>query len=406
MERLENIMYEGMNINYHTNVELVDGDFLRVKDIIRDTRKSNLILRGWLFRRTREMNGLLERKTNEICWVLHVDEDDRRELSVQGMESIPITHVRKRRSIRMTNRPYPELSWREDRIENREVVLNDRVLVCRYKYVCSYADADARRQNKWRAKALVRIQMAECDATIGVEDEALRYSWRGETLKGGSRKDLTAGERERHSDQNIQASHIPSTFLDFEPSKGRHKSLTSPVGGLHELQNFDFTRDDSTVLQRSPEFTIHAAHQPTSKSGQGKTQSQNYIDLTTDDTSLHLQASVTSRGDRSKANDGSILPYRRRQSSEVFEIPPPVAFISRLEGHQRREGGQINQSCLSRDTRAKRSTDQTHWSQHHPSKRLATSRQPSRQQRYTFGDCFCGAGGTSRGAMQAGLHIS
>ena len=406
-------MYEGMNINCHTNVELVDGEFLRVKDIIRDTRTSSLVLRGWLFRRTREMNGLLERKTNEICWTLHIDEDDRRELSVQGMESIPITQVRKRRSIRMTNRPYPELSWREDGIENQEVILNDRVLVCRYKYVCSYADADARKQNKWCAKALIRLQRAECDATIGIEDEALRYTWRGETLKGGSWKDLAAGERERQCNQNSQPAHIPSTFPRSGPSKGRHESLASPVGGLHELQTLDFTRDDNTVLQdtsaeivkRSPEFTIYAVHQSKSKPGKGKTQSKNYIDLTSDDISPNLQASTGSRGNRSKASNGSFFPFRRRHSSEVVEIPPPIASSSRLEGHQSREAGQINQSCPSGGTGAKRSMDQTHWSQHRPSKRLAKSRQTS-QQRYTFGDCFCGAGGTARGAMEAGLHIN
>ena len=151
-------MYRGMKINCNTNVELVDGDFLRVKDIIRNTRTMDITLRGWLFRRTREMNGLLERKMNEICWVLHVDSNDRREPAVQGRESVPITDVRKRRLIRMTNRPYPQLSWREDGTENPEVVLSDRVLVCRYKYVCAYSDDDARKKNKWCEKALLRLQ--------------------------------------------------------------------------------------------------------------------------------------------------------------------------------------------------------------------------------------------------------
>lgn len=408
-------MYEGMNINYNTNVELVDGEFLRVKDIIKDTRTLDINLRGWLFRRTREMNGLLERKTNEICWILHIDEDDKREAYVQGMESVPIAHVLKRRLVRMTNRPYPELSWREDGIESQEVVLSDRVLVCRYRYVCGYADANARKYNKWSEKALVRLQKSECDKSISMEDEALRYCWRGETLKGGSWKGLVAGERERQCDQNAQPSHVSSKFPRSGLSKGIYESLGSPVGVLHKLQTLDIIRDDSHIIRESSVETLKGStesspyaalpHQPARKSGKEKTQCKNYIDLTIDDTALYLQASTARIRDTSKASNKYFPFNRRRHSPKVTAIPSPTTLSSGLEGHQGREAGQIEPSGLSGKAEAKRgakrSIDQMHGSQHHPSKR---SRQSS-QQRYTFGDCFCGAGGTSRGAIQAGLHI-
>lgn len=308
-ERLDNTNYGEIKINSQTNVELVDGDFLRVVDIVRDTRTSETILRGWRFRRTREMNGLLERKSNEICWILEINEDDKREPNIQGMEAVPITHVCKRRLIRMTNRGFPELSWREDGLEKKEVIISDRVLVCRYKYVCTYADTNARNRNQWSEKALYRLRRFECDKLISVEDEALRSSWRGQTVKGGS----------------------------------------------------------------------------------WKTRSKIRIDLTIDDPSPDFS---TSKGNRSKGGGGA---------------------------------------------GAKRSLDQAPWGQHHPSKRINAGwsppnfnhhllTQPStqllkshdevissdesepsyqpKQQRYTFGDCFCGAGGTSRGAIGAGLRIS
>ena len=37
---------------------------------------------------------------------------------------------------------------------------------------------------------------------------------------------------------------------------------------------------------------------------------------------------------------------------------------------------------------------------------MSTHRPPSKIQKYTYGDAFCGAGGASRGALQAGLHIT
>lgn len=401
-------MHGGMNINCNTNVELVDGDFLRVKDIIRDRRTTDITLRGWLFRRTGEMNGLLERKMNEICWVLHIDEDDGRQPHVQGRESVPITHVRKRRLIRMTNRPYPQLSWREDGTENPEVVLSDRVLVCRYKYVCAYADPDARKKNKWCEKALLRLKESESDKFISTEDEALRQRWRGESPKGGSWKELGAGERERQcDDQNPQASHVVSKFPRAGPLKKRRDSLGSR--GLHKLKNLEFSsgsgailRDSSVETMRgSPESFVYEAlpHQPARKSGKQKTVSEDYIDLTVDDTSLNSQTSTA------KASDEYCPLHERRRSSEVLEVPPPTAFGSRLVEYQRREEGQIKPSCLSGGAGVKRTVDQMHWSEHRPNKRSNNSRQ-SIKQCYTFGDCFCGAGGTSRGAIQAGLHIN
>lgn len=430
-------MHRNISINRQTNVELVDGEFLRVIDIIRDTRTSEITLRGWLFRRTKEMNGLLERKVNEICWILHIDEDDKRIPSVQGMESIPIANVRKRRHIRMTNRPFPDLSWREDGIEEEEVILSDRVLVCRYKYVCSYADTYARQRNQWCEKALYRLPKLECDKSISMEDEVLRYSWRGETVKGGASKDFVAGEaesleQERQCRQTMQTPQIPS----------RLGSVGSLVGELEMLQTWDLTRDDEweeTDLQLT---TNQGAMD--SRFGQGKPHST-CIDLTIDDSFPGSQASST--GNTSKARDRSSHFSRNRGSSEVVEIPPPTSFTSRPKGNRRNETGQVGSSLLRRRARAKRFINQAQWGQHHASKRINTGRGPPsdsdravessrssasgppthhnresplliagnteppkpsdqpRKQRYTFGDCFCGAGGTSRGAIGAGLRV-
>lgn len=402
-----------MNINFNTNVELVDGDFLRVKDIIRDTRTMKTVLRGWLFRRTEEMNGLLERKINEICWILDIDENDKREPHVQGMKEVSITEVRKRRLIRMTNQLYPQLSWREDGMENPEVVASNRVLVCRYKYVCVYVDANARNHNKWCEKALLRLRKAECDQFISTEDEALRHRWRGETLKGGSWKNLTVGERERQCDQNPQPSHVPPKLPCSGSSKARRENLS--FRDLHGLQTLEFASGDGTTLRDSSEETMKGSpepfiyeasvHQPARKFSKHKTGSENYIDLTADDTSLDSQASSADIGDTSKASNIYYAFNISRPSSEVIEVPSPTTFSHRIERDQRREAGQINSSWLNGGAGKKRFVDPMHWSEHRASKRINTSRQ-SIQQRYTFGDCFCGAGGASRGAVQAGLHLN
>lgn len=52
---------------------------------------------------------MLDRKLNEVCWILHVDSNDKIHLEVQGMESVLVTDVVKKRPIWMINRPYPQL---------------------------------------------------------------------------------------------------------------------------------------------------------------------------------------------------------------------------------------------------------------------------------------------------------
>ena len=215
-----------------------------------------------------------------------------------------------------------------------------------------------------------------------------------------------AGERERQRDQDPQASPDVSKFPCAGPLK-RRESLGSR--GLHKLKSLEITRGSGTIprdsseqtMRGSPESFVYEAspHQSARKSSKQKSVSEDYIDLTVDDTSLGSQTSTA------KASDEHGPLHGRRHSSEVLEVAPPTAFGSRLVEHQKREEGQIKPSCLRGGAGVKRTVNQMNWSEHRPNKRINKSRQ-SIQQRYTFGDCFCGAGGTSRGAIQAGLHIN
>lgn len=196
---LETFTYNGILLAEKVHVELQDKDFLRIVHIIQDRSTSAVTLRGWKFRRTREMNGVIERKLNEVCWILHIDHDDPRDAKVQGMETVPIHEVVKRRRIRLTNQSFPALSWRDDeKKEKSETVENDRVLVCRFKYLCYYANAKARASYNWCEKGIHRLREDECDQRPdnNVKDEELRNIWRGHTVLGGAQEGWLPGERE------------------------------------------------------------------------------------------------------------------------------------------------------------------------------------------------------------------
>ena len=210
---LDTFTHNGIPLAEKVYVELRDKDFMRIVHIIQDTSTSAVTLRGWKFRRTREMNGIIDRKLNEVCWILHVDEDDRRDAKLQGMETVSVCEIVKRRRIRITNQSFPALSWRDDGDKEKpETIENDRVLVCRSKYLCLYANAKARASYKWVEKGVHRNWENECDQGLdnNMTDEELRNIWRGSTVPGGAQKGFLPGEKEFLRQEGVSHEGITS----------------------------------------------------------------------------------------------------------------------------------------------------------------------------------------------------
>jgi len=233
-ESLNEYTYNHVKLSPKSYVELQDKDFMRIVHIVRDASTSEVTIRGYMYRRTREMNGLLDRKLNEVCWILHIDDDDPREPLVQGVEIRAVSEVVKRRNIRLTNMAFPALSFRDEVPETEETVTNHRVLVCRYKYLCFYPNAKARSIYAWCEKGLHRIRADECDkrADNNMADDDLRHAWRGDTQPGGAEVGWLNGEKEflrqeaiSHKGSVSRQSLVASNGLEF------------PVGNLMKRGN-------------------------------------------------------------------------------------------------------------------------------------------------------------------------
>ncbi|MCJ1462400.1 hypothetical protein MMC07_001001 [Pseudocyphellaria aurata] len=478
---LDSFTFNNVKVNSKANLELCDGDFLRVVDIVQDTNTEEVTLRGWRFRRTKEMNGMLERKMNEICWIVHVDEDDTRDEGVQGMESVPVSEVVKRRRIRITNRPYPQLSWQEHSEADKEVILNERVLVCRYKYVIYYPDAKARERNSWTEKAMQRIQAEECDSSCSMADQALRYSWRGNTIKGGACMSLVPGEieylRKERQHYNVDESletrkrrreslacqserrrrsvDSLSTGLDLERTQdtaidddlqeidpsllstqvsNRLKLQPSPKrAGAVELQYIDRRsfvgrirpsshKTDQLESQKSskPEF-VHATKRQKLSLQPSHASKSDIIDLTNDEPNQMCHLFNEARSEHCKRS-GVDVSSSRYNSPEVVEVRAQIDTSCKFGTMRREYQGQITSTYVPRNSKSHCSINYT---TEKPNKKcalpisraLSTKPQPTpvspdisrlssiAGQRYTFGDCFCGAGGASRGAVDAGLRV-
>lgn len=444
---LKSYNHNGSNLRPYVNVELQNGDFMRIIHVIQDTYTSAVSLRGHMFQRTREMNGVLKKALNEVCWVLHVDEDDEREPSIQAMGDVLVSHVVKRRAIKMTNQPFPALSFRMDPLmdEAEEAVSRNRVLVCRWKYLCYYRNAEARDRNAYSQRVLQRIQMVESDTNSAVEDEQLRYNWRGDTIKGGAALEGTVSghlvSAELGSSIASPFALDPRAVIDLEPSTTRTN-----------MQNYHSRRDsrDRSGSDRYSKTTIIASA-GLRKSLNLRPQTQFPCDSFNSIISVEDNPDPDFGTKQRTAN----VSYNKKaqvqhQSPEVVEVEGYVKKTSKkgvLEQAYRGkftswrphppphhwsaenvDGGASSPSNVAQRRRSRGSSvdsDRTirgcspsveflgetlkhkvpYCPDLQPSQQTISQARRTSTHGYTYGDGFCGAGGMSRGAVMAGLNV-
>ncbi|KAL8799695.1 MAG: hypothetical protein Q9182_005704 [Xanthomendoza sp. 2 TL-2023] len=352
---------------------------IRIVDIIEDTISRAVTLRGWIFQRAQYLYGLLEKKRNEVCWVLHVDDDDTRDMKLQAMETVRVEDVIRRRKVILTNQPWPKLSFREDiscLLEDSDVVIRDeRILVCRYKYICHYVSADRRDANSWSERELQRLRTADCDKWSGCEepcatnDKGLRKAWRGETILGGAFVSYRGPDMQNHRPEFT----APVDVIDLtgEASKlGPDTTTTSPstprLDGIHPCTTcVDWPTNDAIRC-----YTIN-----------GLIPAKRRIETldVTQSSKRHLGSDL-GVDYAVPAKTVSMLDELRKKCS-VAEIQP--LKLSPMLGSEQKQST-TSTSC----------------------RRTLGSRSCSTKQQYTLGDAFCGAGGMSRAANQSGLHIT
>ncbi|KAL8646141.1 MAG: hypothetical protein Q9210_006300, partial [Variospora velana] len=390
---LESYTYNGTSLRNGMKIELRDdafmrendsiegrkrhhNRFMRIVDIIKDTRSQTVNLRGWIFRRAQYLDGILEKKRNEVCWVMHVDENDCRDVKTQSIETVPVNNVIRCRNIRLTNQPFPKLSFREDDYvldDSEDTIRNERSLVCRFMYICYYASAERRETNDWSERSLQRLRLVDCDEWMGptgepcaAEDKQLRRVWRDETIPGGAFPPSRQSEAHERSMKMV-----------------RKKTLDLP--GETSKRDLEITLRSSTVRDHDQPIQITGIATRSDWIDAGST--ENYTTYSCTRPKRPAEADLTKpfkwhRHDplpvqiERPPHTVSMVAQLKRKSSVVEAAP--WESLPRFTEHHNQDARPIN---------------------------ISNTRLPAPKRQYTFGDFFCGAGGMSRGAHQAGLHI-
>ncbi len=195
-------------------VELRDKDFLQITAILQHQVTTEVTLQGVRFRRNLYLNGLVERKLNEVTMILVFNQNDSRNMLTQSIVAIGLHEVLKVRELIKTNRPFPALSFRETepsitKFGGTDYTMAHGRLVCRYKQLLISKNEGF----------LQMLRATEADTGCSWSDDRMRRSFRRETQKGGCSTGWSTGEKD--FDRNARAKCKNITLLHFH----RHDSV-------------------------------------------------------------------------------------------------------------------------------------------------------------------------------------
>ena len=158
----------------YPNLELRDGNFIRVKKILENVRNDTVVLRGWKFHPTADLQPSLPAVEDEVCWVLEVDHKSAMPLSEACMVNVLPSTVAGVRQIHLTN----DLTSSKKKPEKHSISKTG-ALECRWKLVIVYSDDKTAHERQTVEFALQAILEAEADDGHKMRDSDRRHLWRG-----------------------------------------------------------------------------------------------------------------------------------------------------------------------------------------------------------------------------------
>ena len=449
--------HHGQQLGIGVTVELNNGDFIKITDLQQDTFSMIIFLRGRLFRRMRFLGGTIEKKINELCLIQDINQADARSHREQALKEVDVKYVKRRRGLRITNKPFPELSFREEgSIYKQSVVTDDGVLVCRWKYIRFFLNERALQRNAHCEKALIYLRSGEANEKWCVNDEVLRQNFRGDAIKGGASPTLrTADSAQIYEEQDV-ASKAAYRSAEFTPETGSPgSSFALPIN-----VDFDFSRMSLEPPELRPGSrkrgteTTNSTHNANPEGGLFGRQmprdppslsNRSAIDLTSDNDDNNSRQVIQIKSNRGyEQND---CRYRdRRDHPMSIDTPLRQQATIGADTWDVKNGFFVQKTTKSRTSPRSDSLSDSDSTaigdenltivnleevqevprlyssigsiekQNKPPVRaqsssfnrsnMVNSRRTGRSlQRYTFGDGFCGCGGVSRGATMAGLSL-
>lgn len=482
----ETYLHGKLSLRPAKTVELEDGDFIYIKHIVKyvkpdvsrdssldETQNSSITIRGFRLQRCKYLNGMLEKKMNEVCLCYEIDLDDLRAPEEQSLVEVPLSSVKALRSLRWTSHNYPKY-----RNLNRDITWTDGEtynkggLTARWKYTCKYASASAREKNIYAERTLERIaenwlsSAHQSTQPYLASNTQIRTEWRGETVPGGNYVpecydidgEETAGEVQQPRNPAVveDTESRPKTLIiideddddDDDGASSLARSQQYEAGLIQTKRKSDFSsssdrdsdQEDNKPAKRArqvPEDDIEQIRQRLGRvklafNGKEYIKHSYNIGILSEtvpksepesklayakqirDTGRTARGSRFNRGGRPRLRGRLTLPRRSALNSRG---PYPEAGIPLLSSPASSLKIPLQIDISSSELASPPPSGIVDLLSH-PSRSSSlvpvhSSRPPSLKeplvlapgQTFTYGDAFCGAGGTTRGAVMAGLRV-
>jgi len=189
LESIHEVVVNRVKLKKGITVELKDNDdFVLITNIVRNAENGSVTIRGHRFLRARDLNGLLPKTKNELCWIVDIDLDDPRDAMEQSLSEFPVDRVLRLREMKVTNMPFPACTYRGT--QHSEDIENECSVAARWMYTTIWPSAKARLKNENACCQRTLRRLNGNDALIApsfhASDVDIRREYRGHTRLGGS----------------------------------------------------------------------------------------------------------------------------------------------------------------------------------------------------------------------------
>lgn len=130
-----------------------EAEFLEVHELWVSYKGDHFFVRGRTYARTRNLEGRIVPRRNEVCEIYELDENDHRATNPdtyleQALVEVPIQNIKTIRTLHKTNKAFPECRFDRVRYKTKKEQEDEAPIICRWKMVLLYPDRRYRRQQR------------------------------------------------------------------------------------------------------------------------------------------------------------------------------------------------------------------------------------------------------------------
>ncbi|KAL1876208.1 hypothetical protein Daus18300_002836 [Diaporthe australafricana] len=145
--------FQVVELKESVRVGRYEAEFIEIHEIWVPYKGEQSFIRGRAYARTRNLEGRIEPRKNELCEIYEIDANDHRASNPaayleQALVEIAAQNIKTVRTLHKTNKAFPKCRFDPIRYRTREEREDEAPLTCRWQMVLSYPDHRYRRQQR------------------------------------------------------------------------------------------------------------------------------------------------------------------------------------------------------------------------------------------------------------------